>query len=523
MIILIIILFFLNASLVSNEWNFSEKFFDRGYQLVDMCKSNNNNVYVLFSDRSVGGTQNTIVLRSTDDGNTWQEILILNPFEDFKGNSLYYPSSISCPSDDYIFIPYRNKKYVLKYEIITKNKTITKVESEKDLLELKMFDSKKGILITLFNNYITFDGWETYEKRSDFYDLKSTTTLSSAKYLKILNDNEYLVRCFSDEKYYRLVKANILNYNKEILSIIDTIDYDFPPIINEFEIINSNYIVATGSLKSGIGQSAYNLAYISTDLGKSWSKTFADLWNTPIVLANGLNSISFLDSLNGMIVGQLGSIMITNNGGFTWKYVKHHDKMDDTPTIQVESTSDGFVIATFLGGIYKYIGQDIEENIYNRYDISGKVVNNGEGVEGVKIELGDYLIFTDTNGDFSFPKMKEDYYVARPADDNYKFNPNFFAFDLNDDERNIIFDASPINSVNETPGILKEFDNKIILNNSENKINLVEIYNISGQKILDITTQNNEIKIDKTILPHGLYLLRYNYNNHSYTYKFIKE
>jgi len=85
------------------------------------------------------------------------------------------------------------------------------------------------------------------------------------------------------------------------------------------------------------------------------------------------------------------------------------------------------------------------------------------------------------------------------------------------------WDLPVINSVNETPDILKEFDNKIILNNSENKLNLIELYNISGQKILDIPIQNNEIIIDKTILPYGLYLLRYNYNNHSYTYKFIKE
>lgn len=200
-ILIIIIFFILNNTLVSSDWNFSEKFFDKGYQLVDMCKSNNNNVYVLFSDRSVGGTQNTIVLRSTDEGNTWKEIINLNPFEDNEFKNFLYPSSISCPSDDIIFIPYRNKKYVMRYEISTKNMTFTKIDSEKDLLELCMFDNERGVLLTLVNNYITKNGWKTYEKRNDFYDLDSDTTIYWAEKPKFINDSEYYVVCLSNDYF----------------------------------------------------------------------------------------------------------------------------------------------------------------------------------------------------------------------------------------------------------------------------------------------------------------------------------
>jgi len=421
----IILLFTLLSLYLQAEWK--EAFFKQSYVPISIDCVDSNNCYALLNSISAKDNEETLIYKSYNQGKDWNEIYRYNPLVD-NPKFLFSPWCASVPNGNDYFISYFERGTLKVSNDSAKTFRIVDLETPREVLWMDMYDDKIGMAFTPINNYITYDGWETWEKRDDFFKtadtLNKVTFARSPSFLNkdtlYLLNNRTLGETFGSCFTIYDMKTKTSNYY-----IIDTIYYDgtrenvgpnhYIPSLFDFSFIDINTFIAVGGRYSGIGDTSYNLIYKSTDGGKTWIKKHEQLENITSTrpYAFGLQKVDFYDSKNGVAVGQFGSVALTNDSGDTWIYDELPESMDGSPTMKIEWAGRTPIIGAYKGGLYYYEGDFFKFDPEEQYKITGQVTTEeGEPVEGVKVEYRlqnkpsqTYSVITNSEGNYVINDM----------------------------------------------------------------------------------------------------------------------
>ena len=174
--------------------------------------------------------------------------------------------------------------------------------------------------------------------------------------------------------------------------------------------------------------------YKSKDCGKSWRRVL-DLYNQNKIdhLAPnpfGLQKIAFKDSLNGVAVGQFGTIIYTYDGGESWIYEKDlplNIKEHTPATMIVRYAGSVPIIATINGDFYRMIEDNLAPKAEDIYSISGRIWEGTKGQPGIPVALGYRITMTDENGYYSFTRLAKGSYIVKALNKYYDgVNPDFY-------------------------------------------------------------------------------------------------
>lgn len=415
-ILLIIMLF---SCYLKSEWK--EALFNPDFFTVSLNCPDSNNCYELAQSNKVGGNSETLIRKSTDQGKSWFEIYLYDPFKD-NPKFLLSPEYASVPSGKDYFISYFENGSLKVSNDSAKTFRTIELGTSREVLWIDMYDENVGMAFTPINNYITYDGWKTWEERDDFYKVSDPeNNVYSPKEPEFQSkDILYLLTAKTTNKSGgSCLTIFDMQTKNTSFHFIDTLEHDgYYPFIRDFSVIDLNTIIAVGQVSSTFGQTSYNLIYKSTDAGKTWVKKHQILEGLPIGYAGGLQKVAFYDKNNGVAVGARGSILLTNDGGETWKYEDIPKSMEDSPTMKVEWAGRTPIIGTYKGGLYYYEGDYFKFDQVSQYKITGQVTTEkGEPVAGVEIEFATPIkpeegvsVFTDSEGYYEINDIPDSAY-----------------------------------------------------------------------------------------------------------------
>jgi len=306
-----------------------------------------------------------------------------------------------------------------------------------------MRDTNVGIALNYYYIYVTFDGWETFETRE-----RGTPQFNNFQYIEFISDS--IVRGLS---YIQNAVMNtgpsIINYN--IYTDVFEELYQFQPkkdqIYRDFyefmDITSDSVSYVSGRRLLGLGNQQVDLVAKTTDGGRTWKnvldKEYEPLW--------GLLAISFYDENNGFISGRSGKVLMTNDGGQTWKYETPtviFDKNDDMQSSSIDWAGQTPIIGSTRGYIYRFEGDYFvfDGKYKGNLSISGRVTDNGVGVEGISIFNGEVYASTDSEGYYKFPHLEAGKYRIAPEDPDYNFEQSEIIVQLDESRKNIDFETS---------------------------------------------------------------------------------
>lgn len=446
-----ILIFILFSISLKAEWK--EAFFKQSYDVISIDCVDSNNCYALINSISAKDHEETLIYKTYNQGKDWNEIYRYNPLVD-NPMFLFAPWCASVPNGKDYFISYfENGSLKISNDSAKTFRTID-LGTPREVLWINMYDENIGMAFTPINNYITYDGWKTWEERDDFYKVSDPENMVFAP-----REPE-----FQSKHFLYLLTANTTNKSrgscfttfdmqtkKTSYNYIDSLEYEDGkvPFIQDFSVIDLNTIIAVGEVSSTFGQTSYNLIYKSTDAGKTWVKKHEQLKGLPIGYASGLQKVAFYDKNNGVAVGQWGAICVTNDGGETWKYEDIPKSMEDSPTMKVEWAGRTPIIGTYKGGLYYYNGEFF--NSEDEYTIKGRVTENGFPCERLPITYynenneSDFAL-TNKEGFYEL-KVKSKGQIEIEINDrnNFYISDSFFPkkyeFLLNNDTNNINFEV----------------------------------------------------------------------------------
>lgn len=164
------------------------------------------------------------------------------------------------------------------------------------------------------------------------------------------------------------------------------------------------------------------------------------------------------------------------------------------------------------------------DTIIYSYSISGRVIEEGVGLEGIELSNGNNTVTTDANGDYLFSNLNQGNYIITPITTGYIYSPINYNIDLSRDTTEFNFVATNNNNVNYSlsgrvidqnnnplANVKVDFGNsRIVLTNAlgEYFYNFVNenynvFYSLNGYEFLpnnvDFTINNNDLILDDVI------------------------
>ncbi len=437
----IILLFTLLSLYLQAEWK--EAFFKQSYVPISIDCVDSNNCYALLNSISAKDNEETLIYKSYNQGRDWKEIYRYNPLVDIP-KFLFSPWCASVPNGNDYFISYFERGTLKVSNDSAKTFRIVDLETPREVLWMDMYDDKIGMAFTPINNYITYDGWETWEKRDDLFKIEDQNNKIFEARSPLLKNEDTLFILTSQGKSSSIFSIYSLKTKESSHHIIDTTNYERVSYIQDFCFIDLNTLIAVGSRSSTFGQNSYNLIYKSTNNGKSWIKKHEQLEGLPIGYAGGLQKVSFYNKNNGIAVGARGSILLTNDGGETWVYNDITASMEDSPKMKIEWAGRTPIIGAYKGGLFYYEGDFFKFDSEEQYKITGQVTTEeGEPVEGVEVEYRNnkksttYLkVVTNTEGYYEIDNLPTNANVEltmKPVLFDKKYSPRTVYYPLSKD------------------------------------------------------------------------------------------
>jgi len=249
------------------------------------------------------------------------------------------------------------------------------------------------------------------------------------------------------------------------------------------------------------------------------------------------SSVFFIDELTGWIVTKDGNVLKTTDGGDAWSFYEITGQTSDIRGLYFIDETTGwvsgidFIFKTTDGGVNWEQVLDANEIIDLTYtniwigDIYFTSQNNGWAFGSVPTISG-YVLRTTDGGqsweveqsmalglfDAFFLETEIAWVVGYGGSDSgrmYKYNANLS-----------INEADFSNTINLYPNPAQ--DHITINNTSNSTITLVEIYNLLGAKVDEITVNNHEAVIDVSKLKTGTYFFKIYADSGVVTKKIIK-
>ncbi len=205
--------------------------------------------------------------------------------------------------------------------------------SDENIEDLIALERNKLLLSTYKGLYASNDGGFSWEKYTD-------QPLGKMAFLDSLNAWAVGPEFPHDPAQYRSTDGG-----RTWEKLIKNFTQDKSVLFNDVDFVNSNVGWALGT--AGLSQSRY-LAK-TTDGGSNWEEF-------PTPGNNRLHAVQFLDTQQGWLVGNNGSVFYTADGGSTWKDLSINTS-DDIGTVHFYDTSRGWAIGSSFelekGAIWK--------------------------------------------------------------------------------------------------------------------------------------------------------------------------
>ncbi|GAB5466214.1 MAG: hypothetical protein Kapaf2KO_16500 [Candidatus Kapaibacteriales bacterium] len=223
-----------------------------------------------------------------------------------------------------------------------------------------------------------------------------------------------------------------------------------------------------------------------------------DLFSISGNISDGQNGIEGIEVKNG------SSTVLTDING-SYRFV---NLLEGDYTINPVSTDNTFnpVDTTFT------LSQNVSDIDFRAtadpktYSLSGRVTENGTGLEGVEISNDIETVLTDADGYYTFFGMPSSTDTIRPNYFGYHFSPEYYQVNVPQDTLNIDFSAShPF-----------EFDvSGSVIDQSGNPIEGVEVEFTVSDLGITFTVNTNDNGEFSQRLPFGTYSLLYKFNKYS--------
>ncbi len=388
---IICFLFFATFQLSNAEKQWVKKHF-RADEHVEAIKSFDSSKIVAIVE-SVG---ESMIYKSYDAGNSWENTY--RYFHPAHGDSLAMLSNGSFILDSLHYYICMFPQPVIDISSDGGN-TFKRIEfgeisADKNnrICDLHMQDRMVGVVVTLKNIVITKDGWESFIIYDKPYQYIETNKPSF--YIDSVNIAFIKQRVGSNLFY----KFNINTHEWSEYSIeVQQDENEHPLTILGIEHLSDHVILGAGmqKVKDTTKNIHYDLIWKSTDNGINWEVIYKKLQDPRF----GLSEIHFADSLRGIIGGNGGKYMLTEDGGDTWEYATFYDYLY---AITGDCTYCGdYPIAWFpSGGIFRYeevIG--ITEGILEEISIKPYQTKTEYHLEINDPKSREYeIIFSDANG-----------------------------------------------------------------------------------------------------------------------------
>lgn len=346
-----------------------------------------------------------VLSKSTDKGQTWFEQYRVETRSKF--GTIYRARNAVITDKEYIYVTFSDQQSIAKSTDGGITFEMKDIGPGPRFYQICMYNRNIGVGMSGSDIFMTTDGWETYDRIS--------TSFSSTYYNPIFI-NEHTVQ-FATSRNKAIILINF-DLNEKLWDEV----YEFP-VEDHFTYLDLKYTrnglgFLAGLRRNGKGDRATDVMFQSTDYGKSWFKTI----DQDVEPQWGFSDVSFNDTLNGFVTGQFGKIMMTNDGGKNWDYVQDLDFYvgQDTSygpfTTEILWLDDKPYIMSDFRNLYS-IDTDYFK-IYDKYSITGKVLNNGASLY-VPLRVDNLVKYTLDDGSYKFDKMPPKKYTVTPEPSDY--------------------------------------------------------------------------------------------------------
>lgn len=389
-----------------------------------------------------GDTYLTDIFVSKNKGKSW-DLRYRRDFRDFEYPRVLNGKGCARPHQSHFYLYYF--EYSQLYKSIDNGHSFKEIilnKNGRNIDNLAMLDSNIGIAIALDRIYITYDGWITFEERD-------TTTYKNYQHIEFISDSIISALVYNFGGKTRASYPCIIYYNiytdeyEEMHQFLPKEGQVYSDNYEFMEIVSDSVSYVSGSRRLGLGDQQVDLIVKTTDGGRTWKnvldKEYEPLW--------GLLDISFYDENNGFISGRAGKVLMTNDGGQTWKYetpTEIFGKDDEMQSTSIDWAGQTPIIGSNRGFIYRYEGDYFvfDGKYKGNLSISGRVTDNGVGVEGISIFNGEVYSTTDSEGYYKFPHLEAGKYRIAPEDPDYNFEVSEIIVQLDESIENVDFETT---------------------------------------------------------------------------------
>lgn len=288
------------------------------------------------------------ILRSTDDGVTWDTLVDGNP-EGYEEES---PSVSDMIDENTAITCLGSNGNLFKYDFNNDQIEHFKLDATRSIMSIKMLDKDNGICGSSIELFITDDGWKSTKK-------KEVNKLEEV-YIRKLN---------SKIEYYYLTSNEFMENKSRLYISNDSGDSWNESILGEYSALDM-IIKEDGSILVTCGKSEVvdetrifsDIILKSTNNGKTWEEKLNKSFDHRV----DLDDINFYNDQIGMACGQNTSTYLTFDGGGTWEL----QNVGEVEELSIRPTFGGFTQTKFILGVWN-------NGIYQK-SISTSSVNSEE-------------------------------------------------------------------------------------------------------------------------------------------------
>lgn len=389
-----------------------------------------------------GDTYLTDLFVSTNKGKSWN-LRYRRDFRDFAPPRVINEKGGVRPFKNHFYLYYF--EYAQLYKSIDSGRSYNKIllnQKGRNIDNLAMLDTNVGIAIALDRIYITFDGWNTFEERD-------TNIYKNYKHIEFISDSVVFSMVYNFGDNIKASGPSTVLYNiytdvyEELHQFLPKEGQVYSDGYDFMDIVSDSVMYVSGSRRLGKGDLQVDIVAKTTDGGRTWKnvldKEYEPRW--------GLLAISFYDEKNGFISGRSGKVLMTNDGGQTWKYetpTEIFGKDDEMQSTSIDWAGQTPILGSNRGFIYRYEGDYFvfDGKYKGNLSISGRVTDNGVGVEGISIFNGEVYTSTDSEGYYKFPHLEAGKYRIAPEDPDYNFEVSEIIVQLDENRENIDFETT---------------------------------------------------------------------------------
>jgi photosystem II stability/assembly factor-like uncharacterized protein len=339
---ILIFLFILCGTTVRAQLQWVQKHFIQFEAISTLQCLDSNNCYAFLE----GKYGSTVIYRSTDQGNTWNNIYEYDSLQD----SIWGINHCYVLDTNNIYMIYGSRAILEKSSDGGKTfsrKTFGAISERpwEQILDIRMYNERIGLISSVNYLIITFDKWENYKivkipegelYGSNLFFIDSTNVVMMKTYTR---NDEFVQFDMVEETWEDYNEGEELEPGENIKSIVDIC------------FVNDTLGFACGGQQIEDFDTRINIIWKTTDRGKHWRIVNE---NKHTETSFGLTRIAFReDGKRGMAVASWGIMLETNDYGETWEYIEPPEINKNATLTRIAFAGQYPIVTSTRGGIQR--------------------------------------------------------------------------------------------------------------------------------------------------------------------------